>query len=213
MITNTIITYIIFIISFYLPNSILYFYDSSNNCTQYKIQQKQHIMNTYKKCIKTVLFNTFVASFPGLYCISYFTNLWNVDFSLFKMIYDIFISILASDFLFYFFHRLFHTKYLYKAIHKKHHEITAPIGISSVYSSIPEIYLGNLLPIFLPMILLSSHNITVNLWVIITTINTVVFSHSGYSALAGFHDLHHEKFNVNFGTISLSDRLFGTFML
>ncbi|XP_074865870.1 fatty acid hydroxylase domain-containing protein 2 isoform X2 [Carettochelys insculpta] len=43
-------------------------------------------------------------------------------------------SILLEEILFYYSHRLVHHPLLYKRIHKKHHEWTAPVGVVSLYA-------------------------------------------------------------------------------
>lgn len=44
------------------------------------------------------------------------------------------LSSLFFDVLFYGFHRILHTKYFYKRIHKIHHEWKAPIGVIAIYA-------------------------------------------------------------------------------
>ena len=45
-----------------------------------------------------------------------------------KVFIDLVISVIAVEFGFYYSHRLLHHRSIYKYIHKKHHEWTAPIG-------------------------------------------------------------------------------------
>jgi fatty acid hydroxylase domain-containing protein 2 len=52
----------------------------------------------------------------------------------FILLRDLVISYEMFDVGFFLFHRLMHTKYFYKRIHKIHHEWKAPIGLISIYA-------------------------------------------------------------------------------
>ena len=80
--------------------------------------------------------------------------------------------------------RLFHWGPLYRTIHKKHHEWTAPIGVTAIYAHPIEHVAANLGPILLGPLLMGSHFATMWLWqtiAVVTTINT----HSGYIHCTG----------------------------
>ena len=94
--------------------------------------------------------------------------------------------------------------------HKKHHEIIAPIGASAIYMTLVDLYIGNILPVYIPMFILSAHHNTILLWIVMTTINTVTKAHSGFEGLSNFHDKHHSSPMHNFGLGIFMDKLFGT---
>ena len=183
--------------------------------TLFKSQQTNHneIMQTYNKIITTVTMNTFVYSIPFIIMGGYYDTLFmHIPFTITKFICDIFITLVCIDPLFYLSHRILHINILYKLFHKKHHEITKPVGMSALYTSVTEFYVGNILPIFLPLLLINAHPLTVKIWLIIILINTIIFAHSGYKQLADFHDKHHKCFTKNYGTDMFVDKLLGTYI-
>ncbi len=96
--------------------------------------------------------------------------------------------------------RLFHSHYLYKVIHKTHHEWTAPVGISASYCHPIEHFIVNILPIATgPMLLggcLGNHLVSEWVWLTAAIISTTI-SHSGYHLpflpSPEHHDFHHSK--------------------
>lgn len=84
--------------------------------------------------------------------------------------------------------------YLYKAIHKQHHQWVAPIGIAAEYAHPFEYIFSNILPMAIGPFLCGSDIITTWIWWGLGMAVTVEH-HSGYHLpylpSPEFHDYHH----------------------
>lgn len=132
--------------------------------------------------------------------------------SAFEFVRDFAISLVLREAMFYYSHRLLHIPYLYRRIHKKHHKFTAPIALAAQFAHPIEQIFANALPISLPPQLLHSHVLTFWAYLAWELFNTATV-HSGYDFFgnkAKMHDLHHEKFNLNYGSIGFLDWVHGT---
>lgn len=111
--------------------------------------------------------------------------------SLWEMIWQIVVCILAQDTLFYWTHRWLHTPRLFRAIHRKHHDFRFVRGHAVSYFHPLELAV-NLMSFILPAILLGVHLWTFGLWIIIRVYETVE-AHSGYAftKFASRHAYHH----------------------
>ncbi|KAI9291663.1 sterol desaturase [Neoconidiobolus thromboides FSU 785] len=198
----------------------------SSTALELKVQPKyQPTWFDYSKAIPVVLFNLVVLGVPYGYFMFYifhptsafnnksgqlyFTELPNTG----KVMFDVMICVLIEEILFYYSHRLFHLPFFYSKFHKKHHEFTAPIGISAVYTTPLDFLVSNITPLLVGPIVLQSHPVTVWVYFIVAIINTVI-THGGYT-IPGFpnpklHDFHHETFNNMYGVIGLLDFVHGT---
>lgn len=54
--------------------------------------------------------------------------------------------LMVEDLVFYFAHRLLHTRWLYACTHKIHHEYKNPIAIAAIHVHPFEFVIGNVLP-------------------------------------------------------------------
>lgn len=115
---------------------------------------------------------------------------------------------------FYYSHRFFHeVKPLYAAIHKQHHEWTAPIGIAARYAHPVEDIFANVGPALLGPIVMGSPLVYWWIWLAMAMFITV-FDHSGYHlpllSSSEFHDFHHLRFETNYGAVGVLDALHNT---
>lgn len=151
--------------------------------------------------IATVLFNQFAVGIPltlfayralqarGLQPIHELPNP-------FRSLADIVICIFVQEIGFYYSHRLLHVGWLYRWIHKRHHEWTAPIAVTAIYCHPVEHVLSNLLPPFGGVLLTGCHLTTAWAWFTLAIVSTLN-SHCGYHmpllASPEAHDYHHLK--------------------
>ncbi len=129
-----------------------------------------------------------------------------------------------ADVLFYVFHRAVHSKGLYQRLHKMHHEWIYTIALAHHYMDHTEALIFMLPPIIPPM-LMGSHITIVWAMVLLTQLGGIL----GHSAFmipiisskytkwipfinSEYHDLHHLRFNVNYGAVwPVVDMIFGTY--
>lgn len=205
--------YCIFNSTYYISSGILFLFDYYGTFAYHKAQDSSNneIMEVYRYVLPVVVKNTFLFSVPfallgGLYDVKY-----QGDFSMMKCLFDMFVALLCIDPFFYCVHRMLHIPMLYKLIHKKHHEITKPVGMAAVYSTVANFYLNDVIPVYLPLYITGAHPITVKIWTVISVSNAVIFAHSGFKWIASFHDKHHQCFTKNYGTDFFVDKLMGTY--
>lgn len=222
---NAALVIVFFNLSFYWVHSFLLslidlFPSIRNRLRITKLQDDKYIsFSTYLTVCKTVLFNQIFVTLPmGIiysYWICYCTKINEkadaLDLS--KTLYQLSIFLILEEVLFYYTHRFLHNPYVYKIIHKKHHELTAPIGLAAIYAHPFEHIFSNMIPLFVGPVLCKSHPLLTFSWFTIASINTIN-SHSGY--IIGIfpnpinHDWHHYSFNENFGLLGVMDYIHGT---
>jgi sterol desaturase/sphingolipid hydroxylase (fatty acid hydroxylase superfamily) len=119
---------------------------------------------------------------------------------------------------FYFAHRTLHAiPWLYKNVHKQHHEFKTTVAIAATAAHPLEVVFGNTVAIQVWPFLLCAHPHVVLFGSVIGTLSTM-YDHCGYWILGGskwsvqpfFHDWHHEMNTGNFGFLGICDYLFGT---
>lgn len=216
-------TLLVQVLAFWLPSIFYLCLDilAPTYSQKHKIQPapKQPTKQDIVRCIQVVAQNQILSSalhFTLIYISSRTgSGSYRVEASLppvLEIIRDVLISLLLRETLFYYSHRLLHVPFFYRRIHKKHHKFTAPIALAAQFAHPLEQIFANALPISLPPQLIRSHVLTFWIFLAWELFNTATV-HSGYDFFhnkAKMHDLHHEKFNLNYGSIGLWDWVLGT---
>ncbi|XP_069679070.1 fatty acid hydroxylase domain-containing protein 2 isoform X1 [Periplaneta americana] len=209
---------------YWLFGAIYTFMDVTNSpefLRKYKIQPGTNEPVDTKRLMRVigwVFFNQIVVGLPVSY-LSFLLMKWRGFPPLRELptfhwvLAEMAIHILLEEIGFYYSHRLLHSRHLYRFIHKRHHEWTAPIAVTAIYCHPVEHIFSNLLPPFLGVFLMGSHVATAWLWFSLAILSTLN-AHSGYH-LPFFpspeaHDFHHLKFNQCFGVLGVLDRIHGT---
>jgi len=194
----------------------------------------------YKSYFPCVLFNLVVSlPVFLLLTIDRFLVLSNDDLTPLKFLAEMFFFTLLFEFFFYLTHRILHQRYFFRWIHYKHHEMIDSIGMGAIYCHPVEMFFSNYLPFALPVFLYNGgllesiycnilnwffakgkdflqcysgvHFDTVCIWTLIAGVY-IVFSHCGYPFphKNPKHLWHHRFLNRNYGTLGISDYVFGT---
>lgn len=132
--------------------------------------------------------------------------------------------LIIQDFYFYWTHRLMHTRFLFKWVHKVHHESTTPSPWTAYSFSPGEAFIHALI---MPIValLFPVHTLALIIFMTFQIVRNVL-GHSGYEIFPNWilsnpvlkwintntnHDMHHQYFRFNFGLYStVWDELFGT---
>lgn len=97
----------------------------------------------------------------------WYTSMWQIG-----------VSMLAEDALFYWAHRTLHHPRLYGAVHKLHHEYKSSIGIASEFAHPIEFILSNTLPFSAGPLICGMHYWTLFMWTL-WRIGETIDAHSG----------------------------------
>ncbi|CBF79344.1 sterol desaturase family protein [Aspergillus nidulans FGSC A4] len=187
----------------------------------YKIQSsKIPSLREQWDCAKFVLLSHFTVELPQIWLFhpmaQFFGLSTSVPFpSFWTMAYQIAIFFVMEDTWHYFSHRALHWGPLYKAIHKIHHQYSAPFGMAAEYASPIEVMILGFGTVGCPIVWCAAtgdlHIFTMYVWIVLRLFQAID-AHSGYEfpwslhhflpfwAGADHHDLHHEKFVGNYSS-------------
>lgn len=111
--------------------------------------------------------------------------------SLYEVAWQVVACIVIQDTVFYWSHRALHTKWLFRTIHRRHHDFRYVRGLAAEYAHPVELIV-NTISIVIGPILLAAHPVTFMAWIAIRMVETVE-AHSGYAftGVASRHAYHH----------------------
>jgi sterol desaturase/sphingolipid hydroxylase (fatty acid hydroxylase superfamily) len=111
-----------------------------------------------------------------------------------------------SNVLFYSFHLVLHTKWLYKNVHYLHHKYHKPIPEAALFAHPIEHLLTNNLAFVLPVLMIGIQKEWLWFLVSFSTLN-IVLSHT---PVGRSHSLHHKRYKYNYGFGEYLDAAIGT---
>ena len=125
--------------------------------------------------------------------------------------------ILCNEVLFYYSHRAFHHRALYRRFHKQHHEFRAPYALAALHAHPVEFVLSDLVPFTAAFVPLRPHIFFVYQWIVGACLGTQTH-HAGYrfpwiaahDHQPDFHDRHHADARTCFGVLGILDFVHGT---
>ena len=190
----------------------------------WKIQPKMNANGSIQPYHWILVFsNLFIASSFALGTTEMTINKLNYitfeDKNYLMILYDFFIAFIIQSILEYVWHIWIHTDAIYSWCHKFHHSYKSPFPFADMYIH-PLEATGYYCILYSPPLLMSNgiHYYAFMLYMLILGICGIL-DHSGINFKFGylydvtFHDLHHQKFKVNYGFPSpLLDMVFGTYL-
>ena len=205
--------------TYFISSYCNYLLDTNHIFEKYKIKKRSDVeyKELYKKCLPNVLKNVCLYTIPYSYGILYlqdkiypnnkniyidngygFGNGYDNILYFLNVIMKGILSYIIFDIVFYIGHRLMHTKKLYM-YHKIHHEIKNPISIAALYMHPIDLYLSNLSPTLISILLLNPDLLMKQLLIVAQILFTTIGAHGGYDKISLTHNIHHTLFKYNYG--------------
>jgi len=211
----TFVTWLTVVLSYWGLGGAFLLIEHFNIFERYKIQKgKSPDPVLVKQCARDVLISDLIL-FPLTYFLYPFFKHFGSSVdpatipSVWTLLWQLTLLSIVNETLFYWSHRLLHTRWLYGPVHKKHHTFKVPIGIAAAFATPPEEMLSTFLSTIFPTIPLGVHLYTLLLWLAFRVWETID-AHSGYllpfspftilTNNAAHHDFHHSHNVGAYGT-------------
>jgi fatty acid hydroxylase domain-containing protein 2 len=197
--------------------------DSFGFFKKYRLYEYNHDKILFRRCLFEAVFKMVCVHPIAAYFIypifEYFgTTMTGPLPSIMTIMKDLILCILVLDTMFYWVHRTLHHKWLYKYIHKQHHEFKTNIVLNAEFAHPIEDVFSSLLPFVLPPMILGVHGVTFTIWLVWRLFETQD-AHSNYNfpssryiffRAADFHAYHHSHNVGNYGMLYIWDSLMST---
>ena len=118
-----------------------------------------------------------------------------------------------EDFVFFFSHKFLHMPFIYKYVHKVHHENAELIHINCIYTHPIETLLGNFIPAYFSLLVMGKkmHFVTLYIWLMYRYIETheahsgyefkyTIFDANPFNIEGDYHNFHHKRNTGNYAT-------------
>lgn len=188
-------------------------------CKKWKIQEEKEIdFQALTRALPLIVLNFIIGSLLVPFMLVHLLPEEAFDFAQLpgasQLAFEVPVWLLLEELMFFYCHRWMHrSTYMYQAVHKLHHTWVTPAAWVAIHCHPVEHVICNILPLTLGPIVCGSHIAAIGILIFVGMVHTTAV-HSGYWLCDdnGMHDVHHSKFNVNFGVLGLMDRWYGTYV-
>lgn len=132
-----------------------------------KIIGEEYLLKIWKKIKNTIIINVGIIAPIFFYVIDKYID-YKIPDNVHKELLVFCVNWVVYDFVYYFLHRLMHTKYFY-ALHKKSHEIKEILSFTIYYCSSIDFLILKLLPLYIGIIIFNGNII---IYVYMTVVET-----------------------------------------